>query len=197
MFITPGAFADKIAYRKRFQQENIMKLTLLTLAILGLVTTPALASEEKTVDVRAISENGIGDSIGHVLLRDSENGLVITPSLKKLAPGAHGFHIHQKPSCETEEKDGKKVAGGAAGGHYDPGSSGKHEGPEGHGHHGDLPALLVNDAGVASQPMVAPRLKLADVKGRALMIHAGGDNYSDQPKPLGGGGARVACGVIE
>jgi Cu-Zn family superoxide dismutase len=32
----------------------------------------------------------------------------------------------------------------------------------------------------------------------ALMkqIHAGGDNYSDQPKPLGGGGARIACGTL-
>jgi Cu-Zn family superoxide dismutase len=28
------------------------------------------------------------------------------------------------------------------------------------------------------------------------MIHAGGDNYSDEPAPLGGGGARVACGVV-
>jgi Cu-Zn family superoxide dismutase len=29
------------------------------------------------------------------------------------------------------------------------------------------------------------------------MIHAGGDNYSDQPVPLGGGGARIACGVVK
>jgi Cu-Zn family superoxide dismutase len=35
------------------------------------------------------------------------------------------------------------------------------------------------------------------VKGKALMIHAGGDNYADQPKPLGGGGDRIACGVIQ
>jgi len=28
------------------------------------------------------------------------------------------------------------------------------------------------------------------------MIHAGGDNYSDSPAPLGGGGARIACGVL-
>jgi superoxide dismutase, Cu-Zn family len=28
------------------------------------------------------------------------------------------------------------------------------------------------------------------------MIHAGGDNYSDTPAPLDGGGARIACGVI-
>jgi len=29
------------------------------------------------------------------------------------------------------------------------------------------------------------------------MIHAGGDNMSDKPEPLGGGGARYACGVIK
>jgi Cu-Zn family superoxide dismutase len=29
------------------------------------------------------------------------------------------------------------------------------------------------------------------------MIHEGGDNYADEPKPLGGGGARIACGVVE
>lgn len=29
------------------------------------------------------------------------------------------------------------------------------------------------------------------------MIHAGGDNYSDKPEKLGGGGSRIACGVIK
>ena len=29
------------------------------------------------------------------------------------------------------------------------------------------------------------------------MVHASGDNYSDDPAPLGGGGARIACGVID
>jgi Cu/Zn superoxide dismutase len=29
------------------------------------------------------------------------------------------------------------------------------------------------------------------------LIHAGGDNYSDQPAPLGGGGVRLACGVAK
>ena len=38
---------------------------------------------------------------------------------------------------------------------------------------------------------------LADVKGRALMVHVGGDNYSDTPKPLGGGGGRLVCGVVK
>lgn len=51
--------------------------------------------------------------------------------------------------------------------------------------------------GIANYPVLAPRLKtLSQIKGRALMIHAGADNHSDMPKPLGGGGDRVACGVI-
>ena len=63
---------------------------------------------------------------------------------------------------------------------------------------GDLPALAVTADGKANSPVLAPRLKsLDDVKGHALMVHAGGDNYADEPEPLGGGGARMACGVIE
>ena len=78
-----------------------------------------------------------------------------------------------------------------------PHQTAKHEGPEGMGHTGDLPVLVVNNDGKATEAVVAPRLKkLDDVKGKALMIHVGGDNMSDQPKPLGGGGARYACGVI-
>ncbi len=57
--------------------------------------------------------------------------------------------------------------------------------------------LVVNNDGIASEPVTAPRLKsLDEVKDKALMIHVG-DNMSDQPKPLGGGGMRYACGVIK
>ncbi|NIY58922.1 superoxide dismutase family protein, partial [Francisella orientalis] len=37
---------------------------------------------------------------------------------------------------------------------------------------------------------------LEELEGHSLMIHEGGDNYSDTPKPLGGGGTRMWCGVI-
>jgi Cu-Zn family superoxide dismutase len=101
------------------------------------------------------------------------------------------------PTAVTREKKGSMTAGEAAGGHFDPTGTGRHEGPYGDGHLGDLPALYVDAEGNARHPVLAPRLKVADLKGRVLMVHEGGDNYSDQPKPLGGGGARVACGVIE
>jgi len=51
--------------------------------------------------------------------------------------------------------------------------------------------------GKATKAVVVPHLTVSDVKSRSIMIHAGGDNYSDQPAPLGGGGARIACGVAK
>ncbi len=96
--------------------------------------------------------------------------------------------------AEPKEKDGKMVAALAAGGHLDPAKTGKHDTPWGDGHLGDLPPLYVAADGTATQPVLGPRLKAADVAARSLM---GGDNHADHPAPLGGGGARVACGVVK
>lgn len=150
-----------------------------------------------TVQMNAADEKGTGKSLGRVVISESKYGLVFTPELTGLKPGLHGFHVHENPSCAAAEKDGKSVPAQAAGGHYDPTGSKRHDLPWGEGHLGDLPGLFVDAKGHADQPVLAPRLKMSDVKGRALMVHAGGDNYSDQPAPLGGGGARVACGVIQ
>lgn len=173
-----------------------MRSSQIALALILLGSSAAMAAE-KIVVINAISEEGVGKIIGTVKLSDSDAGLLIDPDLGELSPGLHGFHIHEKPNCGVADKDGKKVAGLGAGGHYDPHKSAKHEGPEGHGHHGDLPALEVKDDGSATKILVAPRLKLSEISGRSLMIHEGGDNYSDAPKPLGGGGGRIACGIIE
>ena len=68
----------------------------------------------------------------------------------------------------------------------------------GTGHVGDLPLLEVAADGSAVKSLKAPHIKdLEAVRGHSLVIHVGGDNYSDQPAPLGGGGARIACGVIK
>ncbi len=39
------------------------------------------------------------------------------------------------------------------------------------------------------------RYALADIQGRAIVIHEGGDNYTDSPEN-GGGKGRIACGVV-
>lgn len=168
-----------------------------TIALLTLLTCGAAQAASEEVTIHEVSPQGIGKSVGTVKIEETQYGLQFTPMLAGLKPGIHGFHVHAKGSCEPAESEGKTVAAGAAGGHLDPDNTGKHLGPYGEGHLGDLPALYVDDQGKASYPVLAPRIKnLSEIKGKALMVHVGGDNHADHPKPLGGGGARFACGVI-
>ena len=165
-------------------------------AVAAAFALPAAAAEVST-KVYLLTDKGSGDYVGKVYFADTDKGLAIKPRLKGLPPGPHGFHVHANRSCAPAKgADGKMVPGLAAGGHYDPDKTGKHEGPAGKGHLGDLPVLVVKADGTAGGTLMAPRLKVADLKKRSLMIHAGGDNYSDQPAPLGGGGARIACGTF-
>ncbi len=157
------------------------------IALFAIVGT-GLAYASIIIPIHMTDADGNGKDIGTVKAEDASYGLILTPELKDLPAGVHGFHIHETAMCVHN--------GMAAGGHYDPAKTGKHLGPYGEGHLGDLPPLIVDANGNSSLPVLAPRLKLKDIEGRALMIHAGGDNYSDQPEKLGGGGARIACGVI-
>ena len=56
--------------------------------------------------------------------------------------------------------------------------------------------LIVDANGDAVLPVLAPRLKLANIKSLTLVINEEGDNYADKPDLSGGGGMRIACGVI-
>ena len=156
-----------------------MNFRWMSAVLLGSVCAAANAADTK-VTLKMATDKGDGAEVGTVTISETRYGLVFTPQLSKLPPGLHGFHVHENGSCAANQKDGKTVPAGAAGGHL-----------------GDLPALTVDDKGNAGNPVLAPRLKLADVKGKALMVHAGGDNHADHPSPLGGGGGRMACGVIQ
>jgi Cu-Zn family superoxide dismutase len=151
-------------------------------------------AKEVTVDINRISDQGVGDKIGEIAISDSAEGATFKVAVTGLPKGEHGFHVHENGDCGPGEKDGKVAAGLAAGGHFDPAATKSHKGPHGEGHRGDTPKLNATDDGI-EQTVTAPKLKLADIAGRSLMIHEGGDNYSDNPEN-GGGKGRIACGVI-
>lgn len=162
-----------------------------------LLSLCGIARADIIVPMHAVEANGNVKPVGQVIITETRYGLVFAPLLNGLPAGLHGFHVHENPDCSAGEKDGKAVAALAAGGHYDPAGSKRHGTPWSDGHLGDLPALYVDATGYANNPVLAPRLKIADVTGRSLMIHAGGDNHADHPAALGGGGARLVCGVIQ
>jgi superoxide dismutase, Cu-Zn family len=146
----------------------------------------------KTVIIDMYIANESGAKVGSITAEDTKYGLLFTPNLTNLnsalTNGIHGFHIHENPSCADR--------GMAAGGHLDPKKTKHHFGPYNKkGHLGDLPVLSVSADGTSALPVLAPRLSVAKILGHSLMIHNGGDNYSDTPI-LGGGGSRMICGLI-
>jgi Cu-Zn family superoxide dismutase len=148
--------------------------------------------------MRKATQNGTSDSLGTITITASSAGATFQLDLHGLPPGPHGFHVHENDNCGPTMLNGIRIPAGAAGDHFDPGNTGKHEGPLGEGHLGDLPLIDVAANGTAKQALTAPHIKDVEVlRKHALIIHIGGDNYSDSPSLLGGGGGRFACGVIE
>ncbi len=164
---------------------------------LVLAAGPTLAADLKAA-VERTTPTGPGESVGTIVVTAGPAGGLLTVDLHGLPPGPHGFHVHENGSCAPGTTNGAVVPAGGAGGHFDPAHSGHHEGPMKEGHLGDLPLLTIAADGALKTEVTAPRLKdVAALKGHAVIIHAGGDNYSDEPAPLGGGGARIACGVLQ
>ena len=145
--------------------------------------------------IHRLSATGVHEKIGFVTFSDSDRGLKINVDIRKLPDGEHGFHVHEFGNLAPKIKEGKMVAGLSAGQHYDPLDAGFHGSPTGHGHLGDLPFITVKNS-VAHETIYAPRLLLADIENRSIIIHQFGDNYSDFPLPNGGGKSRIAGGII-
>ncbi|WP_126429013.1 superoxide dismutase family protein [Brevibacillus marinus] len=99
--------------------------------------------------------------------------------------GPHGFHIHENGTCEIGRSDDPFQA---AGGHWNPTN-------QPHGNHaGDFPVLFSNN-GFAAMSFFTNRFRVADVIGKAVIIHQNPDDYRTQP--AGDSGKRLACGVIQ
>jgi Cu-Zn family superoxide dismutase len=163
------------------------------LAISGL-PAGAVSAADVRIAFHKVSATGVGESIGTIVISEKANGLSLKIDVTGIPAGPHGFHVHENGSCEPGLKDGQPQAALSAGAHYDPAGTKSHKGPEGKGHKGDLPVLTATDKGV-NAVVTVDHVNLADVRGRALIIHAGGDTYSDTPEN-GGGKARIACGVV-
>lgn len=139
-----------------------------------------------------------GTKIGTVWLKDTKKGLLVEVNLNNLPQGEHGFHIHENPDCSAHIIDKNKTEFAYnAGGHFDPYNTNKHLGPNGGGHLGDLPYLSVGENKNVKRKFYLKNIKVKDFKNRSIIIHSGGDNYKDIPLASGGGGARIACGVIK
>ncbi len=171
---------------------------LIVLAMTTLALPPVIRADDIIVQMNAVTDSGVTESIGVVVISKMAHGFEFKPALFGLTPGEHGFHMHEHASCEPAiDDDGDLAAAQSAGGHYDPEATDQHASPlTNEGHKGDLPVLVVDASGRANIPVQAARLSIDDLANRTLIVHVGGDNYADHPEPAGGGGERFACGLI-
>lgn len=118
-----------------------------------------------------------GETIkGKVTFVQKLTGVLVTAEIFGLPAqqeewGIHGFHIHE--NC--------------TGGHYNPKNLT-------HPYHaGDLPPLFSNE-GYAFLSFVTTRFIIADVIGKAVVIHDSPDDFTTQP--AGNSGTRLVCAEI-
>ena len=127
---------------------------------------------------------------GWVTFEVVENGVRVVAEISGLAPGKHGFHIHEFGDCSADN-------GTSAGGHYNPMGM-QHSMPMSDKRHvGDLGNIEANKNGVAKLDYVDPMLKLGgamSILGRGMIVHEKEDDLKTQP--TGDAGSRLACGVI-
>jgi Cu-Zn family superoxide dismutase len=141
---------------------------------------------------RAVLHDASGQSVGWARFTEDAAGVLhVNVHVNGLSSGFHGIHVHAVGACSPSFA--------AAGGHLNPaGALHGLDNPDG-SHAGDLPNLQVNEAGLGWLATTTDRARLSavsilDADGSALVIHELPDDQVSQP--IGGSGARIACGVI-
>ena len=129
---------------------------------------------------------------GIVTFTETEDGLQVTAEVYGVpVAGKHGFHIHEKGSCED--------AGNAAGGHYNPHGVSHgflpKDGMEA-AHFGDMGNIEIDSEGSGTLSLDLAGLTLTgenNVLGHAVILHEKEDDFG---QPTGNAGSRIGCGII-
>ncbi len=167
------------------------RIAAATLAAGLLATSGSFAQDSNTAQADFLGL--AGTESGRATLTGSDGGVLFEIELTGLPPRKWvALHIHETGACDPSSSHE------SAGGHFDPGGK-EHgflaaDGP----HAGDMPNQYVGDDGVMRAQVFNAMVRLEDgdngIRGRAIVVHAGFDDY--RTAPAGGAGDRVACAVI-
>ncbi|KIC17815.1 superoxide dismutase family protein [Leisingera sp. ANG-Vp] len=172
-----------------------MLKTFITAAVLSAAASAAALAGGHINSAKADLINADGEIIGAAHLTQGPNGVLLHLKVSGLTPGKHGLHLHSHGTCDpgTGFKSAKGHVGKVEGAHglMNP------EGPE----PGDLPNLFVAADGTGEMEAFTSLVTLdggdhalLDADGSTFIIHENGDDHISQP--IGGAGARVACGIV-
>ena len=157
--------------------------------VLALISSAAFA-QEPTKAIALLHPTQGSEVKGIVTFTKSNDGVKIVADVMGLAPGKHGFHIHEFGDCTSP--DGK-----AAGGHFNPTHAPHAAHDVAQRHEGDMGNMDADASGKAHLELVDTMMTMSGDKsiiGRAIIVHEKADDLKTQP--TGDAGGRLACGVI-
>ena len=170
----------------------MLKIVALAAGALAVFAASAFA-QQATGTAQADFQDRSGTENGRAHMTAGSDGVLFEVEVSGLPPRKWvALHIHETGTCDS--------AGGheSAGGHFNPDEK-EHGFVAANGPHaGDLPNQYVSDDGVLRAQIYSTMVRLDDpergIRGRALIVHAGSDDY--RTDPAGGAGDRLACAVI-
>lgn len=122
----------------------------------------------------------------------SNGPLSFEVSIQGLSPGNHGFHLHNSGN--------ELHAPTSLCAHFNP-TGAPHRGlNDPNGHYGDFGNIIVDDDGRCEMTIIARYVRMQDILGRSLIVHADEDDlglgpYEDS-KTTGHSGKRVLWGIV-
>lgn len=151
----------------------------------------AAADEMNIAKAVAVLHPTEGNTVhGVVTFTKVENGIKVVADIKGLAPGKHGFHIHEYGDCSAPDAT-------SAGGHFNPDNK-QHGAPDAAERHvGDMGNVTADADGNGHLELIDNLMTFSgphSIIGRGVIVHSGEDDLTSQP--TGNAGSRVACGVI-
>jgi Cu-Zn family superoxide dismutase len=158
----------------------------------GFIAACFAASTAQAQTATATLKPTAGNTVaGTVTFTQKGDKVLVEAKVSGLAPGGHGFHVHEKGDCSAAD-------GSSAGGHFNP-TGRPHGDPAAADHHaGDMPMLRADAGGNATLSaelgVIAVGSGATDIVGKSVVIHKDADDFKTQP--AGNSGPRVACGVI-
>jgi superoxide dismutase, Cu-Zn family len=188
--------------------HNKVRVVVVSVGILAVAAVAAVRVGADHRRPRAALQDAAGNNVGFVQFTSVRGGVLVSAEVSGLSPGFHGYHVHA--NNDPANGDGcVPPTFASADGHF--AMAGTTHGA----HAGDMPVLFAAATGRAFGSFVTDRFTVADVIGRAVIVHAGSNNYGnipvgpnpDQYTPnspaataataaTGNAGARVLCGVI-
>ena len=156
------------------------------------------SDDDESLPMEAIAEidptMASGSNVtGRAVFTQDGSDITLTIDIQDASPGPHAAHIHATGDCSAPD-------GTSAGGHWNPTDTAHGKWGAEPFHLGDLGNIPVGNDGTGSFELTTDLWDLGtgsdlDVVGKAIIVHAGADDFTSQPS--GAAGARIGCGVIE